>query len=231
MRALVTGGTRGIGLAVVRALCAKGYSVTATYSSDEESALSARKELPAVRFVRADAADEAATASLFDGLGELDLLVLNAGVSAFGQIQDVTEEDYQRVFDVNVKGVMFTCKYAVPKMIGKGGAIVAVSSVWGETGGSCESLYSASKGAVIAFVKALAKELAPSGITVNCVSPGVIDTSMNAFLSPSEREALEAEIPLGRYGTCGEVADAVCALAENRYITGQVLGVNGGFLI
>ncbi len=231
MRALVTGGTRGIGLAVCRLLSQKGYAVTALYFSDEAAAERARGELPAVTFLRADVADEADVAEVFKALPSLDLLVNNAGIAHFAQVQDVQFSDYERVMNVNFGGTFLCTKYAVPKMLGRGGAIVNVSSVWGQTGGSCESVYSASKGAVIAFTKALAKELAPSGITVNCVCPGVIETDMNAHLTKSVREGLCEEIPLGRFGSAEEVAAAILSLADNRYVTGQILGVNGGFCI
>lgn len=230
-RAVVTGGTRGIGFAVCKKLAEEGYAVTATYSASEADAARARALLPAVQFVRADAADEGEMAALFGRFSSLDALVCNAGVSLFRQVQDTTAEEYARVMDVNMRGVFLCAKYAVKKLMVRGGAIVNLSSVWGERGGSCESVYSASKGAVIAFTKALAKELAPAGITVNCVSPGAIDTAMNARLSEGEKTALEEEIPLGRLGTPEEVAEAVCFLLSARYITGQILGVNGGFCL
>ena len=228
-RAVVTGGTRGIGLSVCRLLLKKGYAVTALWSHDETAAELAKTELPEVSFVRADVSNEGDVKRVFSALPSLELLVCNAGVELFKQVQDTTQEDYARVMDINMGGVFLCAKHAVKKLIETGGAIVNVASVWGEVGGSCESVYSASKGAVIAFTKALAKELAPSNVTVNCVSPGAIDTAMNARLSKEERESLSEEIPLGRFGTSEEVASAVVFLAENRYITGQVLSVNGGF--
>ena len=231
MRALVTGGTRGIGLACCRLFCRMGYQVTATYASDMAAARAASEMLPEARFVRADAADEGAMAQLFERLPSLDVLVNNAGVDLYAQVQDTSASDWERVMRVNAGGVFLATGYAVKKMLGKGGAIVNISSVWGVTGGSCESAYSASKGAVIAFTKATAKELAPAGITVNCVAPGVIDTAMNARLSGEERRALEAEIPMERFGTPEEVAEAVLFLARAKYITGQVLGVDGGFCV
>ena len=161
----------------------------------------------------------------------LDQPLLSPGVSHFAQVQDISQAEYRRVMDINVGGTFLCSKHAVKKMLDGGGAIVTVSSVWGETGGSCESVYSASKGAVIAFTKALAKELAPSKITVNCVSPGVVETKMNARLLEEERVELMEEIPLGRFATPEEVAQAIIFLAEQSYVTGQVLGVNGGFLI
>ena len=229
MNVLVTGGTRGIGLACCRRFCAAGASVTATWHSDPDAARRAAELLPQVAFVRADAADEGEVRRLIARLPALDVLVNNAGVSLAAQVQDTAWEDYRRVTDINFGGVFLACKYAVKRMLARGGAIVNLSSVWGAEGGSCESVYSASKGAVIAFTKALARELAPSRIRVNCVAPGVIDTAMNARLSEEERAALADEIPLGRFGTAEEVAEAVYFMATADYITGQVLGVDGGF--
>lgn len=229
MNALVTGGTRGIGLACCRLFSRTGYRVTATYSADERAAEAARAELPEVAFVRADVSDETAVSALFASFGSLDVLVNNAGRALFAQVQDTAWADYARLMDVNMGGVFLACKYAVKKMLARGGAIVNVSSVWGVTGGSCESAYSASKGAVIAFTKALAKELAPSRITVNCVAPGVIDTAMNGRLNAAERRALAEEIPLGRFGTPEEVAECVYYFATAKYVTGQIVGADGGF--
>ena len=227
MRALITGGTRGIGLACCRLFLRMGYEVTATYSSDEEAVRAARGELPEVTFVRADAADEGAMRRVFDGIPSLDVLVNNAGIDFFSQVQDMAYADYRRVMDVNMGGAFLAVKFAVPRMLSRGGAIVNVSSIWGVTGGSCESVYSASKGAMIAFTKALAKELAPA-VRVNAVAPGAIDTAMNAGYSEEERREIEGRIPLGRFGTPDEVAQAVYFLAACRYVTGQVLGVDGG---
>lgn len=228
---LVTGGTRGIGLAVCELFSKNGYRVTALYSRGEEDAARARALLPDVRFLRADVSDEEAVKAVFEKFTSLDVLVNNAGVALFRQVQDTSLDEWERVMGVNAGGTFLCCKYAVKKMLDRGGAIVNVASVWGETGGSCESAYSASKGATIAFTKALAKELAPSQITVNCVSPGAIDTEMNARLSAEERDGLCENIPLGRFGRTEEVAACVLFLAQNAYITGQVLGVNGGFYI
>lgn len=230
-RALVTGGTRGIGLAVCELLSEKGYSVTALYSKDEESARAAKKRLEGVSFLRADVSSEEDVKRVFSDIPSLDLLVNNAGTELYKLAQDTTFEEWRRVTDVNAGGAFLCSKYAVKKMLDGGGAIVNVSSVWGQTGGSMESVYSASKGAVIAFTKALAKELAPMDIRVNCVSPGVIDTDMMKRFGEEEKRALEAEIPLGRLGTPKEVAEAVLFLAEHRYVTGEVLSVNGGFYI
>lgn len=231
-RVLVTGGTRGIGLAVAERFFREGFSVVALYSSDEESADAARACLPAVSFVRADVSKEEEVKAVFRDLPALDVLINCAGVALFRQVQDTSWEEYERVTAVNLGGVFLCSKYAVPKFLSRGGgAIVNLASVWGETGGSCESVYSASKGGVIAFTKALAKELAPSGITVNCVSAGVIDTRMNARLSEEEKERLLEEIPLGRMGKAEEVASLVFEIARQPYVTGQDIGINGGFYI
>ncbi len=226
--ALVTGGTRGIGLAVSLAFAGLGFDVFAAYSADEESAEKAREQ--GINAVRADVSDEGAVKALFARMGTPDVLVNNAGVALFRQIQDTTAAEWDRLFAVNVRGAFLCAREAAKGMISrKSGLIVNISSVWGEEGGSCESAYSASKAALIGFTKALAKELGPSGIRVNCVSPGVIDTRMNARLSPEEMRALCDEIPLGRTGTGGEVAKAVVALYENGYITGADIPVTGGF--
>ncbi len=229
--AIVTGGTRGIGLAVCKLLLKNGYRVTALYSRDEACAEVARKSLPKVNFVHADVASEEDVSEVFRPFSRLDLLVNDAGIELYKLVQDTSYAEWKRVMDVNAGGAFLCCKYAVKKMLESGGAIVNVSSVWGQTGGSMESAYSASKGALIAFTKALSKELAPSRITVNCVCPGVIDTAMTRHFSKEDRDAMIEEIPLMRLGTAEEVADAVLFLARNRYVTGEILSVNGGFYI
>lgn len=230
-QALVTGGTRGIGFAVCRLLIEKGYRVIALYSREGECARAAKEKLRDVDFLCADVASEADVREVFGKIASLDLLVNNAGTGLYKLVQDTSFEEWQRVMNVNAGGVFLCTKFAVGKMLEKGGAIVNISSVWGQTGGSMESVYSASKGAVIAFTKALAKELAPMNITVNCVSPGVVDTEMMNRFNEEERKALSNEIPLGRFAAPEEIAQAVLFLAENRYVTGEDLAVNGGFYI
>ena len=230
-RALVTGGTRGIGFAVCRLLSEKGYAVTALYSCDEAAAIAARERLKGVAFVKADVSDENAVKSVLDNFPSLDVLVNNAGVSLYKQVQDTSFAEWERVMNVNAGGAFLCTKHAVKKMLERGGAIVNVASVWGQTGGSCESIYSASKGAVIAFTKAVAKELAPSGIRINCIAPGVVETDMMKHFSPEEKRSLCEEIPLGRFASCEEIASAILFLCEQEYITGEVLSINGGFLI
>ncbi len=227
---LVTGGTRGIGRAIAEAFLKKGYRVCVTYSKDEQSAENARAA--GLEVYRADVASEEDVLSVFSRLKTLDVLVNNAGVSMIKQIQDVSYEEFQRLFAVNMGGAFLCSRQAAKLMISQNrGLIVNISSVWGEVGGSCESVYSASKGALLSFTKALAKELGYSGVRVNAVSPGVIDTTMNACFSKEEKEALKEEIPVGRMGKSEEVAAAVIFLEENEYVTGVDLPVNGGFCL
>lgn len=227
---LVTGGVRGIGRSIALKFKEKGYRVCAVYSRDEESA----NELSAmgVEVYRADVSKENEVVALFQKVGEVDVLVNNAGVSLIKQIQDVSYEEYNTLMSVNVGGAFLCAREAAKGMIAKqSGLIVNISSVWGEVGGSCESVYSASKAALIGFTKALAKELGWSGIRVNSVSPGVIDTKMNAHFSAEDMQVLKEEIPMGRIGTGEDVANAVLYLEENNYVTGIDLPVNGGFSI
>jgi 3-oxoacyl-[acyl-carrier protein] reductase len=236
--ALITGGTKGIGKAVAREFLQQGYEVIINYYHDEESALATQSEFNMEGYcpvlIRADVADEKQVKEMFKEVfriyDKLDVLVNNAGISKIQVIQDTTLADWEEVFGVNTRGTFLCSREVTDSMIiAGGGAIINISSIWGEVGASCEVAYSASKGAVIAFTKALAKELAPSFIRVNCVSPGVIDTEMNSHLSDVEMEELISEIPIGRLGTGEDVAKACCFLAENTYITGEVLSVGGGF--
>lgn len=227
---LVTGGTRGIGLGVAEAFLEKGYRVYATYSKDEASAK--RAAAKGITVVKADVSKEAETAALFAKIDRLDVLVNNAGVALVKQIQDTTYEEYERLFAVNMGGAFLCSREAAKKMIPqKSGLIVHISSVWGEVGASCESVYAASKAALLGFTKSLAKELGYSGVRVNAVSPGVIDTQMNAHFSKEDMRALVEDIPAGRLGTPADVARAVLFLEENAYVTGADIPVNGGFSI
>ena len=227
---LVTGGVRGIGASIALAFLKKGYRVVATYSKDEESAQ--KISALGVETYRADVSLESDVKELFKKIGDVDVLVNNAGVSLVKQIQDVTYEEYDRLMKVNVGGAFLCTREASKGMIDKqSGLIINVSSVWGEIGGSCESVYSASKAALIGFTKALAKELGWSGIRVNTISPGVIDTPMNARFSAEEIAALKDEIPMGRIGLGEDVAKAALYLEENDYVTGVDIPVNGGFSI
>lgn len=228
--AVVTGGVRGIGLGISLALKKKGYRVYALYSKDEKSAAAAQGE--GVIPVKADVRNEAEIVAFFSVLRHVDVLVNNAGIAVAAQLQDTSAEMLDDLYAVNVRGAFLCAREAAKKMISEqSGCIVNVSSVWGEAGGSCESAYSATKGALIALTKALAKELGYSGIRVNCVSPGVIDTTMNARLTAENMEALREEIPLGRIGKPEDVANAVTGLIESEYVNGADVPVNGGFYV
>ena len=228
--AVVTGGVRGIGKAVAMALKERGYTVYALYSRDEKSAAQAQKE--GLICVRADVRSEEEITAFFSVLKRVDVLVNNAGISVVAQLQDTTAEQFDDLYAVNVRGAFLCAREAAKKMISqKSGSIINVSSVWGEVGGSCESAYSATKGALLALTKALAKELGYSGIRVNSVSPGVIDTAMNARFSAEEIATLKEEIPLGRLGAGDDVAKAVLSLIDCEYVTGADVPVNGGFSV
>jgi len=234
----VTGGARGIGEGVVRRFAAGGWRVAFCYRRSADRAQALCRELPGLLAICADVAEEAdvsrAVAEAQAAFGHLDALVCSAGVAQYGLLQDVTPAEFDRLFAVNVRGVYLCCRAALPDMIRRRmGSIVTVASMWGEVGASCEAAYSASKGAVITLTKALAKEVGPSGIRVNCVSPGTIATDMTRALGPETLEALRAETPLGALGTPEDVAEAAYFLAGDaaRFITGQVLGVNGGFVV
>lgn len=227
---LITGGVRGIGKSIALAFLKKGYRVCVTYSKDEENAKLAKES--GLEVYKADVSLEKDVVALFGEIGRVDVLVNNAGVSLIKQIQDVSFEEYNNLMSVNVGGVFLCTREAAKGMIDRQeGLIVNISSVWGEVGGSCESVYSASKAALIGFTKALAKELGWSGVRVNCISPGVIDTPMNAHFSKEEILSLKEEIPMGRIGSGEDVAKAVLYLEENDYVTGIDLPVNGGFSI
>lgn len=236
--ALITGGTKGIGKAIALEFLQQGYEVVLNYHSDEQTALATQEEFNMLGYcpvlLRADVSDEAQVRQMFkeffDIYETLDVLVNNAGISLVRVIQETSPADWNRIFDVNVKGVYHCTRSVVDRMIGNGGgSIINVASIWGEVGASCEVAYSASKGAVIAFTKALSKELAPSKVRVNCVSPGVIDTQMNSHLTDAEMMELIEQIPAGRIGYPEDVAKACVYLAEADYVTGEVLSVGGGF--
>ena len=240
---LITGASRGIGAACARRFARDGWKVAVHYYKSEAEALALAEELRAAGAeavpVRGDLSDPAQAARAVEmaqaALGHLDALVCNAGVALPVQLlTDTTDDQWRRVMGTDLDGVFFTLRAAIPGMVSrKRGAIVTISSMWGVTGGSCEAPYSAAKAGVIGLTKALAKELGPSGIRVNCVAPGAIETDMTAFLTPEDRAALADEAPLGRMGTPEEVAEAVRFLAgeEARFITGQVLRVDGGMVI
>lgn len=220
-KALITGGATGIGKATALLLAKNGYDVYITYNSTMPD-----YEIKKIK-CNLESIDE--IKSTVEAVGGVDILVNNAGVSLIKMINDVTPKDYEKICAVNERAVYFMSKYCALDMIKKqSGAIINISSMWGQVGASCETLYSMTKAGVIGFTKALAQELAPSSITVNCIAPGIIDTRMNSMFDADE---LAKEVPLGRLGTAEEIANAVLFLAENKYITGQVLGINGGTVI
>lgn len=229
--ALVTGSSRGIGAAAARALAADGWELTVHYHRSRDAALALAAEL-GVPALEADVTDPAQVTALFDAVGPLDLLVCNAGVAQYGLLTDTDEDAWRQVLAVNTDGAYRCCRAAIPHMVRrKAGSIILISSVWGLYGASCEAAYSASKAALIGLTKALCKELGPSGIRVNCVCPGVIDTDMLAQFDQADRQALADETPLGRIGTAQDVAELIAFLASDRasFITGQAIGCDGGF--
>lgn len=239
-KALVTGAAGGIGQAVARRLCRDGYFVTLNYAHASEAARALCSSLnggypsPRAETVCADVADRAQVEEMFRIAGGVDVLINNAGIAQQKLFTDLTEDDWQRMIAVDLTGVFHCCQSALPHMIReKRGKIVNISSMWGQVGASCEVSYSAAKAAVIGLTKALAKEEGPSGIQVNCIAPGVIDTPMNTALGAETLRGLAEETPLGRLGTPEDVADAVGFLVSHQadFITGQVLGVSGGFIV
>ena len=228
---IITGGSRGIGAAAVELFAARGDRVTFLYEKEHEAAAQVAARTGATALC-CDVADGAAVRATFEALEDVDVLICNAGICRTGLLSMLPEEDWDRMFDVNVKGIYHCVNAAMPFFLKKQrGCIITVSSMWGEVGASCEAGYSATKGAVIALSKALAKELGPSGIRVNCVTPGVILTDMCAEVEPEILEALKEETPVGRNGTGMDVAQAMAYLADAHFVTGHVLSVNGGYVI
>lgn len=240
--AVVTGGASGIGEAIVRALCRDGFSVAINYNSSEAQALALASELSVngsnVITIKADVSSSSDVNKMMNTvkevLGSPEILINNSGIAQQKLFTDITDEDWNRMIGVNLTGVFNTCRAVLPFMIHeKKGRIINISSMWGQVGASCEVHYSAAKAGVIGLTKALAQEVAPSGITVNCVAPGAVDTKMMSSFSAEDKAALCEEIPLGRIGNAEEIAETVAFLVSDKssYITGQVIGVNGGMVI
>ena len=228
---VITGGSRGIGAAAVGLFAARGDRVTFLYEKEHDAAAEVAKRTGATA-ICCDVSQGLAVKAAFEAIGEVDILICNAGICHTGLLSMLSEQDWDRLFDVNVKGIYHCVNAAMPSFLKKqSGCIITVSSMWGQVGASCEAAYSATKGAVIALSKALAKELGPSGIRVNCVAPGVILTDMCAQVEPEILEALKEETPIGRNGTATDVAKAMAYLADAEFVTGHVLSVNGGFVI
>ncbi len=239
--ALITGASGGIGYATALRLAKDGFAIAACYNTDEQSALRLGGELEALgvkyRLYKADVSDYSEVKKIFadatEFFGGVSVLVNNAGMAQQKLFTDITEEEFDRITAVNFKSVFNCCKCAVPFMVSeKSGKIISVSSMWGVYGASCETVYSATKAAVIGLTKALARELAPSNVQVNCVAPGAIDTKMNGNLSPQDKAAFAEEIPASRFGTPEEIADVISFLAGkgSDYITAQVIVADGGLI-
>ncbi len=232
-KALITGSSRGIGRAIAIKLHEKGYKVFINYSGSAELAENLAHELNTIA-IKADVSDFTQVEAMFKETGDIDLLVNNAGIAFAGLITDTSAEQWRKLFAVNVDGVFNCTKAAVPYMIReKCGTIINISSICGTKGASYESAYSATKGAILSFSTSLAKELAPSGIRVNVVAPGVIETDMMGDFSDDERAYLKQNIGLNRFGTPEDVANIVAFLAsdEASYITGQIISPDGGFIM
>ena len=240
---LITGASRGIGAECARTFAKNGYNVAVNYFRSEKNALDLKAEINdgggVAEVFKADVSDEKQVEEMISAVvkrfGKINVLVANAGVSKSGVFSDMTQSDFDKIFDTNVRGVFNVVKGVLPHMYEReSGSIVTISSIWGQTGGSCEVLYSMSKAAIIGMTKALAKEVAPMHIRVNSVSPGAIDTDMLSCLTDEEKEDFIMQTPLNRLGKPKDVADAVLFLADDdksSFITGHVLSVNGGYFI
>ena len=228
---VITGGSRGIGAAAVELFAARGDRVWFLYEK-EHAAAAAVAERTGATAICCDVADTAAVKAAFGKLPGVDILICNAGIVRSGLMSMLAEADWDRIFAVNVKGIYNCVNAAMPHFLREhSGSVITVSSMWGRVGASCEAAYSATKGAVIALSKALAKELGPSGIRVNCVAPGVICTDMCADIDPQILQEMAEDSPVGRNGEPMDVARAMLYLAEADFVTGHVLNVDGGYVI
>lgn len=228
---VITGGSRGIGAAAVEAFAARGDKVYFLYEKNHEAARTVSEKTGATP-ICCDVADGQAVHNAFRQIGHVDILICNAGIVHYGLMSMMDESAWDRIFDVNVKGIYHCVNAAMPAFLQThSGCIITVSSMWGQVGASCEAAYSATKGAVIALTKALAQELGPSGIRVNCVAPGVIATDMCANVDPEILKQMGEDTPVGRNGTPQDVAKAMLYLADAEFVTGHILSVNGGYII
>jgi len=239
--AIVTGASRGIGRSIAVELAKAGANIVINYKSKEEEA---KKTLELIKSLGSFGITVRANVSIYneakllidkaiEEFGKIDILVNNAGISKIGLFIDMDEEEWSNMIDINLKGVINNSHHALKYMVSqKSGTIVNISSMWGNVGASCETIYSATKGAVNLFTKALAKEMAPSNIRVNAVAPGVIDTEMNNCLSAYDKKQLEEEIPMGKFGEVEDIGKAVVFLASeaSKYMTGQIITVDGGMI-
>ena len=238
--ALITGASRGIGRAIAVEFAKEGANIVINYSKDDmgaEETLKILKSIGVVAYkIKEDVSSFEGAKKIIDftlkSFGKIDILVNNAAKSTIGLFMDSSKEEIEGILNTNLLGPLYLSKMAIPHMINRKGVILNISSMWGEVGASCEVLYSTSKGGINLFTKALAKEMAPSNIRVNAIAPGVIDTSMNSFLSEEDRENLEEEIPVGRFGSpeeIGKIAVFLCS-EDSSYITGQIIRADGGYI-
>ena len=228
---VITGGSRGIGAAAVALFASKGHRVFFLYEKNHDAARAVAQSTGATA-ICCDVADGEAVKQAFAQIPNVDVLICNAGICHSGLMSQMSEADWDREFAVNVKGIFHCVNAATPSFLQKqAGCIITVSSMWGQVGASCEAAYSATKGAVIALTKALAQELGPSGVRVNCVAPGVILTDMCASVAPEILEEMAQQAPIGRNGTAMDVAKTMLYLSEADFVTGQVIGVNGGYVL
>lgn len=236
----ISGASRGIGKAIAHKFAKEGFSIIINCKNSAKELMQLKQDLEELYSIPVlasvgDIGDSSYIKELFSSIekefGGVDVLINNAGISYIGLLSDMTIEEWQTVIDTNLSSAFYTCKFAIPHMLSqKSGKIINISSVWGNVGASCEVAYSASKGGLNAFTKALAKELAPSNIQVNAIACGCIDTAMNQCFSNEERYSLEEEIPAGRFGTPDEVASLAYTLATDcNYMTGQILSLDGGW--
>lgn len=234
---LITGGSRGIGKAMVQAFAERGYNVAFTYKSSADAAKKLSSETGALAIMADSAVEEdiiSATSSVAKTFGGIDILINNAGISSFSLLQDLTLAEWNNCLATNLTSAFLYSREVIPYMLrSHKGRIINISSMWGLVGASCEVHYSAAKAGLIGFTKALAKELGPSGITVNAIAPGVIETDMNAHLSPDDLRELSDDTPMGRIGKADEIAKAALYLAgeDSSFITGDVLNISGGLVI
>ncbi|KGM94760.1 short-chain dehydrogenase [Clostridium novyi A str. 4552] len=238
---LITGGSRGIGKAIALEFARKGASVIINYKNNDKAAEETLKEIKESGgygdSIKGDVSSYSFSREMIEYVvnkfGKIDVLVNNAGISKVGLFMDMTEEDFDSMVDTNLKGVFNTCHNAIKYMIkNKSGSIINISSIWGGVGASCEVIYSASKGGINSFTKALGKEVASCGIRVNAIEPGVIDTEMNQWMSKEERTALEEEIPMMKFGCGSDIGKMAVFLAsdDSKYMTSQVVTIDGGYL-
>ncbi len=233
---LITGASRGIGREIAKRLAPKGNIVIANYNKSEIEAQSLQNENSNIKIYRADVSKREEVHKMvqdvFEKYGKIDVLINNAGIAESKLFTDITDEDWNKIININLYSVFCVTQEVLPNMIhNKNGCIINISSIWGLVGASCETLYSATKAGIDGMTKSLAKELGPSNIRVNSIAPGIIDTDMNKNLTQEDLENIKDEIPLGKIGKTIDIANCAEWLIENEYVTGQIISINGGWVI